>query len=379
MQTILKKIESMKNLEKEKKSIDSREGNRTMQSKLPHMKLPTCDDQSIWDVWASMFHLPALTVADELGLFSFLERTPSTAEEVAKSLSLQMCPTGALLGVLTSLGFLVQHQGRFHITSVSRNFLLPDSPYYWGGMLHECRNLLNTHSLIRDTLQRDGSLSYEGNIKISGKVTTLWENQELRPKQAEFFTPVMHSHSFPAAVGVAQWGNFTGVQKLLDVGGGSGCFCIALAMHYPEMHFTIIELPTVCRLAEQYIAEYELQDRIDTVAIDMFTDPWPSGYDAVFFSNIFHDWDRNHCFNLGKCSFEALPSGGRIYLHEMLLSDTKDAPLTAASYSLGVTLFYGNKLFTADELDELLRESGFEDISITHTYSYYSLVSGRKP
>ena len=40
-------------------------------------------------------------------------------------------------------------------------------------------------------------------------------------------------------------------------------------------------------------------------------------------------------------SFAALPPGGRIYLHEVLLDDAKDGPLTPASFALAMTYFNG--------------------------------------
>jgi hypothetical protein len=43
-------------------------------------------------------------------------------------------------------------------------------------------------------------------------------------------------------------------------------------------------------------------------------------YDAHFFSNVWHDWNEAQCANLAARSFKALPSGGRILLHEMLLT-----------------------------------------------------------
>jgi hypothetical protein len=134
----------------------------------------------------------------------------------------------------------------------------------------------------------------------------------------------------------------------------------------------------VCKLAAQYIAQYELQDRADTLAANMFTDAWPSGYDAVLFSNIFHDWDRTSCLHLARRSFEALPPGGRIYLHEMLLADTKDGPLTAASFSMAMAFRTRGKQFSAEELGALLHAAGFGEISVTPTYGYYSLVSASK-
>ena len=52
-----------------------------------------------------------------------------------------------------------------------------------------------------------------------------------------------------------------------------------------------MELGVVCRVATEYLARYGVLDRVDTLEANMFADPWPRGYNAVFFSNIFHDWD----------------------------------------------------------------------------------------
>jgi O-methyltransferase len=141
----------------------------------------------------------------------------------------------------------------------------------------------------------------------------------------------------------------------------------------------LLELPAVCPVAAQYLAQYGLQDRADTWAANMFTDAWPSGYDAVLFSNIFHDWDRTSCLHLARRSFEVLPPGGRIYLHEMLLQDTNDGPLTPASFSLAMAFHTRGKQFSAGERGELLHEAGFGALAITPTYAYYSLVSASKP
>jgi len=188
----------------------------------------------------------------------------------------------------------------------------------------------------------------------------------------------MHAHSFPAAMSMARKGDFADVHQLLDVGGGSGCYCIALATRYPNMRFTVMELPVVCKLTEQYIASYGLQGQIETIPANMFTDPWPSGYDGVLFSDIFHIWDLASCLQLAKRSFEMLPPGGRIFLHEILLNDTKDGPLVAAAYSTSM-LWMGSKQYTARELDKLLRDVGFTDVTVNPTHTYFSLVSARKP
>lgn len=87
---------------------------------------------------------------------------------------------------------------------------------------------------------------------------------------------------------------------------------------------------------------------------------WPLGYDAVLLSNVFHDWDRSSCVHLARRAFEAL-AGGRVYLHEALLADTRDAPPVVASYSPHMARVGLGKQYTAGELEDVLREAGFAD------------------
>jgi hypothetical protein len=145
------------------------------------------------------------------------------------------------------------------------------------------------------------------------------------------------------------------------------------------MRFTILELPAVCQVAREYIDRFGLHSRIETHAADMFRDPWPGGHDAIFFSNIFHDWDRERCLELARRSFAALPPGGRIYAHEALLSDAGDGPLTVALFSMHMLIRTEGKQLSASELRALLEQAGFTRVSVTPTCGYYSLVTGTRP
>jgi acetylserotonin N-methyltransferase len=111
----------------------------------------------------------------------------------------------------------------------------------------------------------------------------------------------------------------------------------------------------------------------------MFRQPWPAGYDAVFFSNVWHDWNVRTCQWLAARAFEALPSGGRIMLHEMLLDDDGAGPVTAASFSLLMLLATQGQQFTPGELAAIVEGVGFERVDTTATHPYYSIVTAYKP
>jgi hypothetical protein len=89
---------------------------------------------------------------------------------------------------------------------VSRNFLLPESPYYWGGVLHLFREHPITGASVRDALETDK--------QVLNLAADFWETPEIDLEKAKAFTQAMHSHSFPAAMGVALWGEFSGVDRL---------------------------------------------------------------------------------------------------------------------------------------------------------------------
>jgi acetylserotonin N-methyltransferase len=98
----------------------------------------------------------------------------------------------------------------------------------------------------------------------------------------------------------------------------------------------------------------------------------------MFFSNIFHDWDFDTAALLAERAFRALPSGGRILVHEMLLADDGAGPPTTAGFSMHMLLTQGQQ-YTFADLRTLLEKAGFANVAARHTYGYYSIVAGIKP
>ncbi|MEX2524780.1 MAG: methyltransferase [Gammaproteobacteria bacterium] len=341
------------------------------------LELPTCDDKPVWDTWLSVYHLPAIAVADELGIFSALKDRPGSGPELAERLHFNERAVSILLPLLAALDFLACRGGRYHITDTTRNFLLGESEFYWGNLLGRVSANLPQHEDLRNLIQGEGSrqsaVAGRGKRPVDG-----WESGRIEPDQARAIAAFMHSHSMAAAVGAARNGDFSGVTRLLDVGGGSGCFSIALAREYPELKCTVMELPAMCEVAQEYVNAANVQDRVDTIAVDMFRDTWPGEHDAVFFSNIFHDWDFDTCAELAAKAFSALQPNGRVYLHEMLLDDDGAGPVAAATFSLVMLLGTWGRQFTYEQLKTILENAGFSGVETMTTYSYYSLTSARR-
>jgi hypothetical protein len=340
------------------------------------LEVPTRDDKPLWDVWLSMLWLPAVTVADELGIFDSLADKPATIPELAARMDLNPRAVAAVLPLLAAQGFLVAHEGRFAVSDTTRNFMVHASPFYWGAVFVVQPRANPMHIRLKEALVRKAPAPM-GQSSDKPPVES-WESGQLDMERARAIAAFMQSHSLPAATGLARNGNFDGVTRLLDVGGGSGCFSIALAQVHPQLRCTVMDLPAMCDVAREHVAAAGLSDRIDARSVDMFRADWPRGYEAAFFSNIFHDWSPDTCAQLAARAFSALPSGGRIYLHEILLDDGGTAPVTAAAFSVLMLLGTRGQQFTFTQLRALLQDAGFVDVEVSATYGYYSLVRARK-
>jgi O-methyltransferase domain/Dimerisation domain len=343
---------------------------------------PTTDDRRIWDLFLSGTYQAAIVAADDAGIFASLNEAPATINALAGRLDYDERATGILLRLLASLGLLLPHEERFHLTSLARLYLLKSSPYYWGEMMRVGVSAWHRETLMAKLRQRGSAdaAGPEGAPTASGEGRSIdgWAAGHVPIEQARDVAARMHAHSLPAAIAAAQQYEFKDMHRVLDVGGGSGCFMIAMAQAHPHLRCTVMDLPTMCNVAQDYIKSGEVTNRVDTIAVDMFRQPWPPGYDAVFFSNVWHDWNFRTCWKLAERAFEILPRGGRILLHEMLIDDDGSGPTTAAAFSMLMLLATQGQQFTFAELRTILESAGFTGVETVNTYGYYSITTGYK-
>src|SRR5687767_9000199 len=247
---------------------------------------PTADDRRMWDLWLSGLHQPAIVAADEAGIFTALADSPATIPELAKRLDFDERATSILVRLLAALRLLVSRIDRYHLSADARLYLVKSSATYWVPMLSVSVSEWHRDRILAKLRQRasDQAAGPEGTPLVSteGRAADDWAAGRVSLQRAREVAARMHAHSVPAAAGVARLYDFAGVHRVLDVGGGSGCFMVAAAHAHPHLRCTVMELPAMCEVANGYIEAAAVQDRVDTPAVDMFRQAWPTGYDALF-------------------------------------------------------------------------------------------------
>lgn len=335
---------------------------------------PTTDDRAIWDMWESQYRLPVATVADEVGTFRALGDRPMDAAELAAHLQVDERALTIHLGALAACDLVEKRDGKWRATPAARTWLHPEAEGYWGGFLLRFRDTNPLHAQLLETL-RTGR-------RPAGATTGApeWERGHMSREAAERIASFMHAHSMAPARGAAAQGVFGYVRRLMDVGCGSGVYGIEIAKAHPHLEVTLMDLEAMSLEAGKFVAAAGMEGRIATAPVNMFEDDWPTGHDAHFFANVFHDWSEETNGLLARKSFAALPSGGRIFLSEVLMDDDGTGPWHAAAFSLMMLAGTLGKQYSLPEFRQILEQAGFTQVEAVRTGGgYYSLVSAIKP
>ncbi|ADE14875.1 O-methyltransferase family 2 [Nitrosococcus halophilus Nc 4] len=336
------------------------------------MQAPQVDDRPMWDVIFAVYGYPALLLAHKLKIFSFLADGARTLADICNSLNIKKRPAEAILTVATSLGFLSLQDGRYALTTISKDYLLESSPNYFGffwDLMIDNYQVCSFQNLER-AVATDSPQAYGGG--------DIFKSHEEQIELLHRFTHGMHSISQASSLFWPKLMDFSRHRLMLDIGGGSGAHSIGAALKLPNLQALVLDFPQVCELAQKYITQYGVQDRVKTHEANIWSDHWPSA-DLHFFSNMYHDWPIEKCSFLTDKSFMSLESGGRIIIHEMLYNDEKTGSFAPAAYSMMMMGWTEGRQYSGLELSEMLQKSGFEEIQVQPSFGYYSIVTGLKP
>ena len=93
----------------------------------------------------------------------------------------------------------------------------------------------------------------------------------------------------------------------------------------------------------------------------MLADPLLADADVHLYSNVLHDWDEPVVRQLLGKSFDALPPGGLIVIHDAFLNAAKTGPLHVAEYSVLLMHSSEGRCYSTREMERYLADAGFRN------------------
>lgn len=194
------------------------------------------------------------------------------------------------------------------------------------------------------------------------------------PEAAAAFDAAMTGYTAMTAAAVANAYDFSAVNKLVDVGGGSGALLCAIAARHPHVSGVTFDLPHVAARAKEYLLRSGVLGRCDVVAGDFFENV-PSGFDAYALKMVLHDWDDARSIAILKNVRKAIPAGGRLLVIDAVLPEGNE-PSSGKMLDVNMLVMTGGRERTEREFREILGAAGFELVRVVRTPAT-DIVEGR--
>ena len=320
----------------------------------------------------------SIQVAAYYGLTDLLYDGPKSIAELAAATQTHPASLYRLLRALASVGFFEETntdgaavERRFAQTAFSQCLCqdVPGSMYamvrqFWSEWEHRSWGEL-AYSICT------GQPAFD---HIFGK--SCWQYlAEDRPDEGAIFHQSMSAFSQTINEALVQAYDFSGIQTLIDVGGGQGTFLLALLQAHPALQGILFDYPQAVEGTSELITQARLEERCRVMAGD-FLVPLPAvAVDACLLKQVLHDWDDPHCLTiLGNCR-RVLEPGKKLLIAELVLPDSR-APAFGAFIDLEMLLNTYGRERTGQQYRTLLEQSGFTLRRIVPTASSHSIIEG---
>ncbi|WP_421994931.1 methyltransferase [Reyranella sp.] len=294
----------------------------------------------------------ALMAAVEIGVFTAIGNGAGTYEEVARAVDIHPTNAERLMVMLCAAG-LLEKSGERHVNAPDvERYLVEGRPGYMGPWITFTKpqwgewGRLAEHLRVKD-------------LRTMGSIETFTVADARRYHAATYSIGLGAGRRFVRQVDLA------GRRRIMDIGGGSGAYCIAAAKEHPSIRGVVLDLPVVCEVARDFIAEHGFADRIEARPCNFTRDPFPTDCDVAIMASNLPMYGRDMIASVIAKAHDALLPGGQMHLIGEMTNDQRTGPWGPAYWGLGqaVSDSLGLAHSEADVLG-YFRAAGFGDVAL---------------
>lgn len=294
-----------------------------------------------------------ILTAAELDLFTAVDETPSTADELASRLGLHPRALTRVLDCLVTFGLLDKPDGAYR-------------PTERGGLLssRHPESMLDS-ALLQNRLWNNWSHLSE--------VVHVGKNTHRIPVTKQGGEPLKHFIGAMQVVGretarrVAAVYDTSRFRRLLDIGAGPGIYTLAFLERNPWLQATVFDLPEVVPMTERRLGDAGVLDRVSLAAGDFYEDELPTGCDLALLSAIIHQNSPEQNVDLYRKVRRALAPGGVLLIRDHVMDVERTHPPLGALFAINMLVSTdGGDTYTFDEVRQTLEQAGFGSVRMVH-------------
>jgi len=295
----------------------------------------------------------AIAVIAKLGIADLLAGGPQGSDELARETETDEAALYRVLRLLVGVGLFDEiTPRRFALTGLGAGLradvpgsirpmvlmLLDDSKWGpWGELMHSVR----TGKTAFDHVHGVGFFDYFRE----------------HPASAAVFNAAMTVNTAQSGAGIAGVYDFSGIRRLVDVGGGHGLLLATILQAYPAMRGVLFDLPAVVAGAAPTLEAAGVADRCAVVGGDFFAAVAPG--DAYILRQIVHDWDDARATTILANCRRAMEGAGKVLVVERAIGTDYRQSMAELHIDLEMLVNLGGLQRTDAEYGALFAAAGF--------------------
>ena len=306
--------------------------------------------------------------AIELDLFTKISQGASSIPEIATGLGLSALNAERLVVACTAMGLLEKDGADYRNAPDVERFLVKGKVTYIGPWL-----LFNGWDFER-WKDLAGILRSDSPPKVLGLYESLTDDM------ASVYHEATYTVGLGAGMLFARDVDLSRRSLILDLGGGSGAYCIAAIQKYPHMKAIVLDFEPVCKVTREFISQWGMQGQISTHPGDFTRDPLPRGADIMIMASNLPQYNEKVLERVLQKAYEALVPGGEFHVVGETLDNDKSGPLGPALWGMHEALFGSEgRAHSEKEVIGYLKKVGFVDTQV-HPFVPGSLtrIAGKK-
>ena len=308
----------------------------------------------------------ALATAAELRIADHLEQGPKSPEALAAELGVHAQSLYRVLRLLASVGVFAEDEGgRFQLTPAA-DLLREGAP----GSLRDAVLMLTQKIFWAPTGELTATVRTGQNPfdRIFGK--PFFDYLEEDAAAGATFHRGMSGLSDMENPAIAGSYDFTGVGKVIDVGGGHGGFLIEILKASPDVRGVLFDHGHVLRGSR--LASAGFAARSEVVEGDFFK-AVPPGGDAYVLKRILHDWSDDVCVTILRNCREAMAEGGRVLVVDTVIP-RGNAPHGGKILDVMMMASLPGRERTEQDFQQLFTRAGLRLSRVVHTPAALSIT-----
>lgn len=331
---------------------------------------PRTDTVRLQRISKAFWESAALMSAVELGAFTAIAEGHNTIATAAKRMGIDNLNSERLLTALVAMELLTRSGDQFTNAPDVARFLVEGSRSYAGPWMLFGKPRWEAWGRLTEHL-RAGP---DSRRRLGMYDETFTVERARAYHEATYSIGMGAARRFHAQV------ELSGRRKLMDLGGGSGCYCIVAAQTHPDLTAEVLDLAPVVTVTREFIDDNGVADQVSASVCDFTADPLPTDADAAIMASNLPQYSREVIAGVVARVYDALLPGGEFHLIGEMLDADHCGPIAPALWGLSEAVNGSSGLaHSVDDCVAYLSSAGFTEIGV-HEFIPQTLtrVSGIK-